>query len=106
MWSRCMRLVKIRMSIQAFHQLPRHAAYKYEYLDGEAWLSPRPKTYHALLDLCLPAPSVESDRVTTRPVCATRLGRPCRCVLCGVPRPSALPRPGRQETTSGRLCNP
>ncbi len=68
MWCKFMRLVKIRMTIQEFHQLPRHAAYKYEYLDGEAWLSPRPKTYHALLDLH--PPPVEAGRVTTRPVTA------------------------------------
>src|SRR4051794_2453951 len=66
MWSKCMRMVRIRMSIKEFHQLPRHAAYKYEYLDGEAWLSPRPKTYHALLDLRRQEPPVETGRVTTR----------------------------------------
>jgi GNAT superfamily N-acetyltransferase len=31
--------------------LPQNPAYKYEYIDGEAWLTPRPKSYHALLDL-------------------------------------------------------
>ncbi|HBI42652.1 MAG TPA: hypothetical protein DDY78_07315 [Planctomycetales bacterium] len=70
MWSKCMRLVKIRMSIQEFHQLPRHAAYKYEYLDGEAWLSPRPKTYHALLDLHPPEESADAGRVMTRQISA------------------------------------
>jgi GNAT superfamily N-acetyltransferase len=70
MWSKCMRLVKIRMSIQEFHHLPRHAAYKYEYLDGEAWLSPRPKTYHALLDLHTVEESAGAGRVTTRQVSA------------------------------------
>ena len=66
MWSRCMRLVKLRMTLREFRQLPRHPAYKYEYIDGEAWLSPRPRTYHALLDL-RPPPEGD-DRVTTRPV--------------------------------------
>ena len=61
-----MRLVKLRMTLREFRQLPRHPAYKYEYIDGEAWLSPRPRTYHALLDL-RPPPEGD-DRVTTRPV--------------------------------------
>jgi hypothetical protein len=36
---------------QQFWQLPQNPAYKYEYFDGRAWLSPRPKSYHAVLDL-------------------------------------------------------
>ncbi len=68
MWSKCMRLVKIRMSIREFHQLPRHPAYKYEYIDGETWLTPRPKTYHALLDLRAADDSADADGVTTRPL--------------------------------------
>jgi GNAT superfamily N-acetyltransferase len=39
------------MTIDEFHRLPRNSAYKYEYLDGEAYLSPRPKTFNGLLDL-------------------------------------------------------
>jgi GNAT superfamily N-acetyltransferase len=58
------------MSIQEFHQLPRHAAYKYEYLDGEAWLSPRPRTYHALLELRPPEESADGGRVMTRQISA------------------------------------
>jgi GNAT superfamily N-acetyltransferase len=46
-----MPLVKLPLSIEQFHQLPRNAAYKYEYLDRQAYLSPRPRHYHALLDL-------------------------------------------------------
>ena len=66
MWSRCMRMVKIRMTLREFRQLPRHPAYKYEYIEGEAWLTPRPRTYHALLEM---RPSNEPDEgVTTRPV--------------------------------------
>ncbi len=67
MWSRCMRRVKLRMTMREFRQLPRHPAYKYEYIDGEAWLTPRPRTYHALLELRPPAESAD-DGVTTRPV--------------------------------------
>lgn len=39
------------MSFAHFHRLPRNAAYKYEYFDGRAWLNPRPRYYHALLNL-------------------------------------------------------
>jgi GNAT superfamily N-acetyltransferase len=36
---------------ETFRQLPRNPTYKYEYFDGEAQLSPRPKSYHCLLEL-------------------------------------------------------
>ena len=57
--------IQLPLTIEQFHQLPRNAAYKYEYLDGRAWLSPRPRHYHALLDLQpLPVPA----EVHVRPV--------------------------------------
>jgi GNAT superfamily N-acetyltransferase len=46
-----MPLVRLALSREQFHQLPRNAAYKYEFMDGEALLTPRPKFYHALRDL-------------------------------------------------------
>jgi ribosomal protein S18 acetylase RimI-like enzyme len=46
-----MPFLQLPLTIEQFHQLPRHAAYKYEYIAGQAWLTPRPKHYHALLDL-------------------------------------------------------
>ncbi len=46
-----MRPIQLPISIEQFHQLPRNPAYKYEYFDGQAWISPRPRFYHALLDL-------------------------------------------------------
>lgn len=48
-----MPVVRIRMKIAQFHQLPRHPAYKYEYFSGEAVLSPRAKFYHAWLDVAV-----------------------------------------------------
>lgn len=39
------------VTLEQFHQLPRNPAYKYEYLGGQAHLTPRPKHYHALLHL-------------------------------------------------------
>ena len=43
--------IRLPMSIDDFQRLPRNPAYKYEYVDGEAHLSPRPKTLNALLPL-------------------------------------------------------
>src|SRR2546426_3478620 len=52
--------LKLAMSIEQFQQLPRNAAYRYEYLDGTAWLSPRPKHFHAQLDLAAPCAKAET----------------------------------------------
>jgi GNAT superfamily N-acetyltransferase len=46
-----MRPLKLAMTYDEFLALPRNNGYKYEYFDGHAHLSPRPKFYHALLDL-------------------------------------------------------
>lgn len=46
-----MPAIQVGMSLEQFHQLPRHPAYKYEFIDGRACLLPRPKHYHALLNL-------------------------------------------------------
>jgi len=42
--------IKLPLTLQQFRQLPRNPAYKYEYINGQAWLSPRPHSYHAVLD--------------------------------------------------------
>src|SRR3954468_22821868 len=46
-----MPTIKLPLTLEQFHELPRNAAYRYEYLDGQAYLSPRSRHYHALLDL-------------------------------------------------------
>jgi GNAT superfamily N-acetyltransferase len=43
--------IKLPLSLRQFHQLPQNPAYKYEYFDETAWLSPRPKFYNARLEL-------------------------------------------------------
>jgi GNAT superfamily N-acetyltransferase len=43
--------IELPLTWEQFHLLPRNAAYKYEYFNGQAWLSPRPKHFHGLLDL-------------------------------------------------------
>jgi hypothetical protein len=57
-WMPC---VELRITAEQFQQLPRQAAYSYTYYDGVAWISPRPRFYHALLDLgnLPPAPQAE-----------------------------------------------
>jgi GNAT superfamily N-acetyltransferase len=44
-------VIRLPLSWRQFRRLPQNPAYKYEYLDKIACLSPRPKFYHARLDL-------------------------------------------------------
>jgi GNAT superfamily N-acetyltransferase len=46
-----MPTIELPLTIEQFRQLPRNPAYKYEFLNGKAFLSPRAKHYHAILDL-------------------------------------------------------
>lgn len=55
--------IKLRLTLQEFKQLPRNPAYKYEYLSGSALLTPRPKFFHAALDLAT-CPSAEPPEGT------------------------------------------
>ena len=43
--------VELPLTFAQFLALPQNPAYKYEYFDGHAWLTPRPKSHHAVLDL-------------------------------------------------------
>jgi hypothetical protein len=45
------RTLHVPMTIDQFHQLPRNPAYKYEYMNDQAWITPRPRTFNAMLDL-------------------------------------------------------
>jgi GNAT superfamily N-acetyltransferase len=46
-----MPLICLPLTPEQFRQLPRNPAFKYEYLGGQAYLTPRPKHYHAVLPL-------------------------------------------------------
>jgi len=46
-----MARLELPLTAAQFQLLPRHAAYRYELLDGRAWINPRPRYFHALLDL-------------------------------------------------------
>jgi hypothetical protein len=43
--------LRLRLTPEEFRQLPRNPAYKYDYVDGEAYLTPWPRHYHAVLEL-------------------------------------------------------
>jgi GNAT superfamily N-acetyltransferase len=49
--NRWMPSLELKVTPEQFGQLPRSAAYDYTYHAGSAWLSPRPRYYHARLDL-------------------------------------------------------
>jgi hypothetical protein len=51
MLDRWFSVIKLPLSWRQFHRLPRNSAYKYEYLQEAAWLSPRPKFFNARLPL-------------------------------------------------------
>jgi GNAT superfamily N-acetyltransferase len=52
-----MPTLELPLTWEQFLHLPRNAAYKYEYLEGKALLTPRAKHYHGLLDLHAYRPS-------------------------------------------------
>lgn len=64
--------IELPLTFGQFEQLPQNPAYKYEYFDGHAWLAPRPKSYHALLDLqsfARPIPAAATkEEVVVRPL--------------------------------------
>ena len=43
--------LKLRMSIDEFHRLPRRAGCKFEYFNDHAWITPRLRRRHAVLEL-------------------------------------------------------
>jgi GNAT superfamily N-acetyltransferase len=62
---------KVQLTVAQLRQLPRNPAYKYEYLEGQAYLTPRPKHYHALLELKpvpVASPHGSADGMILRPV--------------------------------------
>ena len=63
------RAIELPLNWKQFHELPRNAAYKYEYFDDHAWLSPRPKSYHAVLPL---TPRAAETRVDVQGPIAVR----------------------------------
>jgi len=64
------KIIRLGVTWEEFHQLPAHPAYKYEYYDKEAVLTPRPKSFHAIVDLSFavdrPIPQRTSEKITVR----------------------------------------
>lgn len=56
---------RLPLTPEQLHRLPRNAAYRYEVVGGQAYVSPRPRHYHALLDL---RPVDADDGIPVRPV--------------------------------------
>jgi ribosomal protein S18 acetylase RimI-like enzyme len=63
-WMRGLQLV---ITLDQFHALPRNSAFKYEYLGGTAYITPRARHYHAMLDLGA-RPEVPVMGIRLRPV--------------------------------------
>ncbi len=55
--------LEVSLTPEQFQRLPRHSAYRYEHSRGTARLTPRPRFYHALLDLNLLALAPADPRV-------------------------------------------
>lgn len=72
MLDRWYRTLRLPITIEQFRQLPRNPAYKYEYFGEQAWLSPRPKTFNALLDLpqrlAVDSVTAHGETITLRPL--------------------------------------
>jgi len=62
-----MRGLQLALSEEQFRRLPRNGAFRYDYLDGTGYVAPRPRHYHALLDLA-PVAADEVEGVALRPV--------------------------------------
>jgi hypothetical protein len=63
--------ITLPLTAAQYEQLPRNAAYQYDYLHGAALLSPRPKHFHGILDFAkrqAPDPVQLSAAVQVRPM--------------------------------------
>ena len=62
-----MRGLQLALTVEQFRQLPRNGAFRYDYVNGTGYVAPRPKHYHALLDLA-PIDAGAVEGVALRPV--------------------------------------
>jgi GNAT superfamily N-acetyltransferase len=62
------RQIRLRVNWRAWEMLPRNSAFKYEYFDDAALLTPRPKSFDAVLRLenWRPPPRDQSELVLSR----------------------------------------
>lgn len=95
--------IKLPLTIEQFHQLPRNPAFKYEYLAGQAWLTPRTKHYHALLELR--SMDVPAD-VPLRPIAASDFPRLIELfsdAFCSIQPYGSLDAPTREKAAAEAL---
>jgi GNAT superfamily N-acetyltransferase len=62
-----MARLDLPMTPEQFQRLPRQSAYRYDYFEGRAWINPKPRYYHALLDLSTASSGGESPHARVRP---------------------------------------
>jgi GNAT superfamily N-acetyltransferase len=66
------RPLHVAMTLEQFHLLPRHSAYKYEYVEGQAWIVPQPRMFNGLLELASRTPRepahVQNSQLAFRPM--------------------------------------
>jgi len=67
--------IKLPLSWRQFHQLPQNSAYKYEYVNKTAWLSPRPKVYNMRLPLRRRAEDAPQEVDAQEPIGFRRLAK-------------------------------
>ncbi len=60
------RRLELPISFGEFERLPRHPAYKYEYLDGRAVLTPRPRYQRAVLRLASFSPPTSQSSLVAK----------------------------------------
>ena len=92
--------LQLPLTIEQFHRLPRNPAFKYEYLDGTAYLSPRPKYFHAMLDLAplaeQPLPNAAAVALRPVPHMPTKIrtlrlpGTPIATARCPLRKPGSI----------------
>jgi GNAT superfamily N-acetyltransferase len=73
-----MPALQLPLTWEDFLRLPRNAGYKYEYAEGKALLNPRPRHYHAMLELAAYHPSadgMELDGLAVRPMAEEDMAR-------------------------------
>jgi GNAT superfamily N-acetyltransferase len=62
-----MRGLQLALTAEQFRELPRNSAFRYDYIDGTGYVAPRPRHYHALLELA-PVAAEAVEGVGLRPL--------------------------------------
>jgi GNAT superfamily N-acetyltransferase len=63
-----MRGLQLPLTPEQYRLLPRNPAFRYTYHASAVWINPRPRYYHALLDLSAAPPAAPLPGVAVRPL--------------------------------------